>query len=50
MKKIYFSPEVEVIDIDTVTPLLAGSTEKDDITDGPVIINPDPKTDEELEW
>lgn len=48
MKKMYFSPEEEVIELE-VTPLLTGSTEKDDITDGPVPIN-EGKTDDELEW
>ena len=48
MKKTYFSPEVEVIRLSMKQSILVGS-EKEDITDGPVNVNPDP-TDEDLDW
>lgn len=49
MKKTYFSPEVEVIRLNMKQTLMAGSVEKEDITDGPVDTIEDP-TDDDLDW
>jgi len=49
MKKIYFSPEAEELLLEIDQPLLAGSEEQDDITDGPVPTVEDP-TDDDLDW
>lgn len=49
MKKFYVAPEAEEVLLTVAQPLLAGSEEKEDITDGPtpVIDNP---SDDDLDW
>lgn len=48
MKKMYFSPEIEIIRLNMKQSILTGS-EVDDITDGPVPeVTPDP--DDDGEW
>jgi hypothetical protein len=46
MKKTYFSPESEIVLLNMNLALLAGSEEKEDITDTPVPVV-DPKDDED---
>ena len=50
MKKTYFSPEIEVVKMTLAKPLLLGSGEKEDITDGPVPEVPDLPGDDDGEW
>ena len=49
MKKFYVAPEFEEVLINLQQPLLSGSEEKEDITDGPTptIDNP---SDDDLDW
>ncbi len=50
MKKTYFSPETEVVLLNTIQPILAGSiSDPDDITDGPVPTDDNP-SDGDLDW
>lgn len=49
MKKFYIAPEVEEILYEMEQPLLTGSTETEDITDGPVPTVDDP-SDDDLDW
>lgn len=47
MKKTYFSPDMEIVKLNIVQPLMLGSNEKEDITTDPVevITDPDPEDD-----
>jgi hypothetical protein len=48
MKKTYFSPDMEIVKLNIVQPLMLGSNEKEDITGDPVpIVTPDPNDDED---
>lgn len=49
MKKFYVTPEFEEVILNAHMPLLAGSTETEDITDGPTPVIEDP-TDDDLDW
>ena len=53
MKKTYFKPEMEVVDINTFQPLLAGSVSMD-LNDTPEITDPNeilaPGLDSELDF
>lgn len=48
MKKFYEVPEMEVLETE-IEVILAGSTESEDITDGPTPTIEDP-SDEDLDW
>lgn len=50
MKKTYFSPELEVVKLNIVKPLMLGSDEKDDITGDPVPVVTDPDDDDDGGW
>ena len=50
MKKIYFSPEVEVVLLNISQPLLTASDETDDITEGTVPVIDEPTPSDFEEW
>ena len=49
MKKYYIAPEVDVVILNAKMALLSGSTEKEDITDGPTPTIDDPSEDD-IDW